>query len=92
MEWRGRSAVVELESVDDLTREEIMLIFERGLLSCSSSALCTLAVVEVTASELSLCVSILTDRKKGSKIGRGARGPSVNKPKLLLYRGNPTLR
>ena len=29
VEWRGRSAAVELESVDDLTREEGMLIFER---------------------------------------------------------------
>ena len=34
----------------------------------------------------------LTEGKKGSKKGRGARGPSVKKPKLLLYRGNFILR
>ena len=43
-------------------------------------------------SELSLCVSILADGKKGRKIGRGARGPSVNKLKILCYRGNPILQ
>ena len=64
---------------------------DRPLIQCRSSALCTLAVVESPRLNW-VWVSHSEWLQKSSKIGRGARGPSINKPKSLLYHGNPILR